>query len=52
MASSPKRMPDTHGDLPSSSSIIVFSGSGEELRSRPDLIETAYLEGIAKALAE
>ncbi|MFA9563372.1 MAG: ATP-binding cassette domain-containing protein [Acidimicrobiales bacterium] len=31
---------------------IVFSGSGDELRSRPDLIETAYLEGIAKALAE
>ncbi len=31
---------------------IVFSGSGDELRARPDLIETAYLEGIAKALAE
>ena len=31
---------------------IVFSGSGDQLRSRPDLIETAYLEGIAKALAE
>ena len=29
---------------------IGYSGSAEDLRSRPDLLQAAYLEGLAKAL--
>ena len=29
---------------------IGYSGPAEDLRSRPDLLQAAYLEGLAKAL--